>query len=217
MPDQPHLLTLSEVSKRTKISMPTLQRYKKEYQRRIPSVGKNHKQRYPVEALEVFQAIKQENLAKRGRRKGAVKRTRRVRQTAGVKAPRRRRGASDGRKPGSLLTLKEIERRTGISYPTLLRYVSLHGARIPHEGRGRKRRYHPEGVDVFKELRAQSRRGGGTPVRGRRPGVTAAGSDGSLARRLTALEKSQAGLERQIRNLMRQLRKPVTVTLGRGR
>jgi hypothetical protein len=47
------LLTLSEVSKRTKISMPTLQRYKKEYQRRIPSTGKGRKQRYPVEALEV--------------------------------------------------------------------------------------------------------------------------------------------------------------------
>ena len=69
MPDQPHLLTLSEVSKRTKISMPTLQRYKKEYQGRIPSVGKDRKQRYPVEALEVVQAIKQENLAKRGRRR----------------------------------------------------------------------------------------------------------------------------------------------------
>ena len=71
MPDQPELLTLSEVSKRTKISMPTLQRYKKQYQRRIPSVGKGRKQRYPVEALEVFQALKTKNLAKRGRpRKG---------------------------------------------------------------------------------------------------------------------------------------------------
>ena len=58
MSDHPELLTLSEVSKRTKISMPTLQRYKKQYQRRIPSVGKGRKQRYPVEALEVFQTLK---------------------------------------------------------------------------------------------------------------------------------------------------------------
>src|SRR5690606_28132438 len=49
------LLTLTEVANRTGISMPTLQRYKKEYQDRIPSVGRGRKQRYPASALGVFE------------------------------------------------------------------------------------------------------------------------------------------------------------------
>ena len=52
------LYTLTEVSNKTSISMPTLQRYKKNYQDRIPSVGKGRKQRYPEEALQVFEQIK---------------------------------------------------------------------------------------------------------------------------------------------------------------
>ena len=48
------LYTLTEVAQKTKISMPTLQRYKKLYQDRIPSHGKGRSQRYPEEALEVF-------------------------------------------------------------------------------------------------------------------------------------------------------------------
>ena len=47
--------------------MPTLLRYKKAYQRRIPAVGKGRTQRYPASALKVFKEIKKENLAKRGR------------------------------------------------------------------------------------------------------------------------------------------------------
>ena len=39
------LFTLSEISQKTKISMPTLQRYKKLYQSRIPAVGSGRKQR----------------------------------------------------------------------------------------------------------------------------------------------------------------------------
>ena len=39
------LYTLSEISQKSGISMPTLQRYKKLYQVRIPSVGKGRKQR----------------------------------------------------------------------------------------------------------------------------------------------------------------------------
>ena len=65
----PSLLTLTEVSERTGISMPTLQRYKKEFQDRIPSVGKGRKQRYPADSLDVFQEIKKENIKKRGRPK----------------------------------------------------------------------------------------------------------------------------------------------------
>ncbi|HYO12020.1 MAG TPA: helix-turn-helix domain-containing protein, partial [Thermoanaerobaculia bacterium] len=61
------LYTLSEISQRTGISMPTLQRYKKLYQSRIPAVGKGRKQRYPESALPVFDEIKNENAGRRGR------------------------------------------------------------------------------------------------------------------------------------------------------
>src|SRR3954454_20066540 len=61
------LFTLSEISQKSGISMPTLQRYKKLYQDRIPSVGKGRKQRYPDSALPVFDEIKNENVGRRGR------------------------------------------------------------------------------------------------------------------------------------------------------
>ena len=48
------LYTLSEISQKTGISMPTLQRYKKLYQERLPSSGQGRKQRYPESALPVF-------------------------------------------------------------------------------------------------------------------------------------------------------------------
>ena len=204
MSDHPELLTLSEVSKRTKISMPTLQRYKKQYQRRIPSVGKGRKQRYPVEALEVFQALKTKNLAKRGRHRKSR-----------VAAPASRKVTAAAKLAGSLVTLTEIGRRTGISYSALLRYVKAHLSRIPHEGRGRTRLYHPDAVEVFKALRAKAGRGGRKPAPGRRPG-TAGGND-SLALRVKALEKAEAALERQIKALIRHGRKPLTVTINRSR
>lgn len=214
----PELLTLSEVSRRTKISMPTLQRYKREYQRRIPSVGKGRKQRYPAEALEVFQAIKKENLGRRGRRRRAVADTARGR---GGRAAGRRRGGQPA--TGGLLTLTEIAKRTGISYRTLLRDLKHHLDRLPHEGAGRRRRFHPEAVEVFRGLREEGGRagtGGGRKVaRGGR--ARAAGrpgrADGGLEQRLAALATSQAALTRSIEDLLAQLRRPLTVTLGRGR
>ena len=45
--------------------MPTLQRYKKLYQDRIPSEGQGRKQRYPESALPVFDVIKNENVGRR--------------------------------------------------------------------------------------------------------------------------------------------------------
>ena len=141
------LLTLTEVSKRTGISMPTLQRYKKEYQRRLQTVGRGRTQRYKVESLATFKKIKAENLKKRGR----------PRKTAAAKVVRR---ASQTRAtPKGLISLSEIGRRTGISYPTLLRYVRLHGRKIPSHGRGRKRRFPVKAVPVFSKLRKESRRG----------------------------------------------------------
>ncbi len=203
------LLTLSEVSTRTKISMPTLQRYKKEYQGRIPSEGKGRKQRYPLSALPVFAEIKQENVARRGRprKSGSGK----GRAAAGAKPTGSRKTrkaaapAASGQGGGSLLTLTEIGNRTGISYPTLSRYVKQFLGEIPHEGKGRGRRYHAAAVEVFQRLRGASGRGGRKP--GRKPGrpagsgaaaAAAAAGDGNLARRVQSLEKAVQELTRLV-------------------
>jgi restriction endonuclease Mrr len=65
--EQRKLLTLGEVSRFTGIAMPTLQRYKKVYQERIPSEGIGRRRRFPVEALEVFKTLRDENLGRRKR------------------------------------------------------------------------------------------------------------------------------------------------------
>lgn len=213
------LLTLSEVSNRTGISMPTLQRYKKNYQDRIPSVGKGRKQRYPVSSLPVFQEIKEENIAKRGRprkkKKAAAGDGRK--QRGGRRRGRRGRAASVGNGEEGLLTLTEVEKRTGISYPTLVRYVKLHGDRIPYQGTGRKKRYHPEAVEVFKEIRAESPRGRrkGSGKKAAAPPSSAASGDGSLGRRIQALERSQQQLVSEIRELVKHLKKPMKATFQR--
>lgn len=264
------LYTLSEISQRTGISMPTLQRYKKLYQNRLPSVGAGRKQRYPESALPVFDEIKNENAGKRGRpRKDgsaprpsatpvAAKRGRKpaaAAKTAGKRAAGGRKTASRraapapaqparrGRKPaaaaaaatkgrggrkasgsGNLMTLTQISEQTGISYPTLVRYVRLYSDRLPHEGKGRARRFHPEAVSAFRELRSESSRGGGgrkpaaakaTAGRGRGRGRAAAAStptqgeglSGLLQKRLKALEKSQEGLEKRFKGFVQSLQK----------
>jgi DNA-binding transcriptional MerR regulator len=214
------LYTLTEVADKTGISMPTLQRYKKSYQSRIPSVGRGRKQRYPEAALPVFEQIKQENIGRRGR----------PRKSASAKPAAK--GATRGRKKaapakaekGGLLPLTAVAEKTGISYPTLVRYVKLHGARIPSEGKGRSRRYHPEAIEVFKQLRSESPRGrrrkkaGGAPAPKGRRRAAAAGAPaggGDLGKRVGSLEKSQASLEKQIKALIKQLNKPLKVTINR--
>lgn len=238
------VLTLTEVSARTGISMPTLQRYKKLYQARIPSVGKGRKQRYPEEALVVFEEIKQENIGRRGRprkdakqatassakkstrkttarkpaarkataRKTTARKTTARKTTARKAAPAEKAAAESG---SNLLTLAEIGRRTGISYPTLSRYVKQHGRKLKSEGTGRARRFYEEAVAVFEELRGKSGRGRKaakpakatkakatkaktTRGRGRATKKAAAGTDAELAKRVTALEKQLKALERKL-------------------
>lgn len=209
------LYTLTEVAKKTGISMPTLQRYKKAYQTRIPSVGKGRKQRYPEKALAVFEEIKKENLGRRGRpRKSAAAATRRTKSTR-PKAPKKSK-ASVAPKTAGLLTLSEIGRRTGISYPTLVRYVKLFLDQIPHEGAGRKRRFPSQAVRVFQRLRAQSKRG-------RRPksalglaardGRQAVGTDRALSERIRVLEAAHGEISRQLQSVIETLKKPLHVTI----
>ena len=247
--------TLSEISQRTGISMPTLQRYKKMYQDRIPAEGKGRKQRYPEGALPVFDQIRNENLGRRGRPRkdpnaprpvGRPPGSKRGRKAAAQAAPaprgRGRKAAAKaapapaaaparrGRKPGrpakatasgtqrgNLLTLTEISKQTGISYPTLVRYVRLHSDRLPHEGRGRGRRFYPEAVNVFRELRQESGRGGRKPAaaakrRGRPPGsgrkaAVGGGQDAGLLQRLREIEKSHLDLEKRFRDLAKGLQR----------
>ncbi len=134
------LLTLSDLARRTNISLATAQRYKKLYQDRIPSEGAGRGQRYPLAAVRVVNQLKKERAANRG----AGRRTTTPKAAAAA---------------GSLLTLTSIREQTGISYPTLQRYVRLFGDRLPHEGEGRKKRFYPEAVPVFRQLRAESRPG----------------------------------------------------------
>jgi predicted DNA-binding transcriptional regulator AlpA len=319
-PAEEKLFTLSEISQRTGISMPTLQRYKKTYQDRLPSVGAGRKQRYPEHALPVFAELRSENAGRRGRpRKNAAAATgsgrtgatpkRRPGRPAGARAaggkrgrpaaaratksaargaartarrgrppgrPRKVQPASPvrrgrppgavgrprkaaagrralparrgrvGRPPGSgrraagvgraaaarratarsktegLLTLTQISKTTGISYPTLVRYVRLYSNRLPHAGKGRARRFYPEAVEVFRSLRQESGRGGrragggrraapGTARRGRPPKAAASGVAGRieaiLVQRVRDLERFRQDVEKRFGDLVKGLQK----------
>jgi DNA-binding transcriptional MerR regulator len=76
--------------------------------------------------------------------------------------PRRRASAPAERTPAAgagMLSLVEISERLDIPYPTLARYASQYGDRIPHQGKGRGRRFPPEAIDVFQQIRKESRPG----------------------------------------------------------
>ncbi|MFY9822633.1 MAG: helix-turn-helix domain-containing protein, partial [Thermoanaerobaculia bacterium] len=116
-----------------------------------------------------------------------------------------------------LLTLTQISETTGISYPTLVRYVRLYSDRLPHEGKGRARRFYQQAVDVFRQLRSESGRGGrkkgpGRPP-GRRPGRPAASQgvvsdiSNAIAQRMKAIEKGQQTLEKKFKGLVKSLQK----------
>jgi hypothetical protein len=157
---------------------------------------------------------------KRGRKAAAAAppaaapRRGRPRKNAAPAAPAR---GGRAQKPAGLLTLTQISETTGISYPTLVRYVRLYSDRLAHEGKGRARRFYQEAVDVFRQLRSESGRGGrkkgpGRPP-GRRPGRPAKSqgvvSDIShaVAQRVKAIEKGQQSLEKKFKGLVKSLQK----------
>lgn len=156
-------------------------------------------------------------------------------------------GAPRGR--GDLLKLTEISEQLGIPYPTAARYASQHADRIPHEGEGRNRRFPPEAIDVFRQIRRESKPGRPPKKKARRapaepatgaarpwtappqpkPGATAAPpvasstgppaspSDlGELAHRIATLEQAQADLGDEVRSLLEEIRRPVTVTASKA-
>lgn len=206
---EPKLYTLTQIGEMASISMPTLQKYKRLYQDRIPSVGEGRKQRYPREAVAVFKELKKENLAKRGRppksAAGAKKTTAKKRSA--------RKTAAESK---DLLTLTDISKITNISYPTVSRYVKLFLDRIPHVGAGRLRRFPSEAVDVFRQLRSESKPGR-PPKKGKagagRTAADASASSAALLARLERLEKAQGQLSKQVTDMVKLLKKPLQVTI----
>lgn len=200
------LYTLTEVGRLASVSMPTLQKYKKAYADRIPSVGEGRRQRYPRAAVAVLRQLKKENLAKRGRPPKAGGSGAKKRSVA--KAP-----VAKARSAKGLLTLTEISRRTKISYPTVSRYVKLFIDRIPHVGTGRSRRFPPAAVAVFKQLRSESRPGRPPAKAGSSSSSRARATDAALSARLRQLEKAQAELSKQVATMVKLLKKPLQVTI----
>ena len=240
---QGKLYTLSEISKRTGISMPTLQRYKKTYQSRIPSVGQGRKQRYPESALTVFNDIKVENAGQRGRprkteaRRGcgaaggeAARPSARLGQGGFAAQDRRAARPSAGggevrEAPWTPAQGGQRRRRSADAHRDQQadrNFLSDAGAlraplseKLPSEGLGRARRFYSQAVDVFRQLRSESPRGGrrkrgggakrAASANGRRRG--ARGGDGALTKRIKQLEKTQQNLEKKLKGLVNKLQK----------
>lgn len=204
------LYTLTQIGKMASVSMPTLQKYKRIYQDRIPSVGEGRKQRYPREAVAVLRQLKKENLAKRGRPPKSTAKAKSVGTTRRASTKKARVKA----KSADLLTLTEISRLTSISYPTVSRYVQLFLDRIPHVGSGRIRRFPADAVEVFRQLRSESRPGRPPKSGAKKPApALRRGSDRALGERLRKLEQAQAELAKQVSSMVKLLKKPLQVTI----
>ena len=214
----PSLLTLSSISQQTKISYPTLQRYVRLFGDRIPHEGEGRKRRYHPDSVAVFRELRAES--KPGRKPKAA-------PAAKSPARKKRKARAAKAQPAApkLLTLTAVGQQTGISGPTLQRYLKLYGDRIPHEGEGRKRRYHPEAVAVFNEIRSQSRRGRKpkakvakvtkAPVRRKRKAKAAKVRRQPAAAAAGSVEARLAALEAQVSLVLQKLDQPITITLNR--
>ena len=214
------LLTLSSIGKQTGISYPTLQRYVKLFGDRIPHEGEGRKRRYHPDSVAVFRQLREESRpGRKPKAKAAPK----------AKAPAKRRKARAKAAPPApapkLLTLTAIRQQTGISGPTLQRYMKLHGDRIPHEGEGRKRRYHPEAVAVFGEIRSRSKRGrkpkakveAAAPPNRRKPRAARVRRKAAPAATASNVEARLAALEAQLGEVLKKLEQPITITLRADR
>ena len=128
------------------------------------------------------------------------------------------------RSGAATLTLKAISEELGIAYPTIARYATKHEARIPHVGEGRKRRFPPEAIEVFRQIRKESKPGrppkaktlkkraaARTADAAPRPAAAApTRSPDALVRRIEQLERRQGQLETMVRSLREEVERPVT-------
>lgn len=222
------LLTLSSISSQTNISYPTLQRYVKLFSDRIPHEGVGRKRRYHPDSVAVFRQLRAESRpGRKPKAGGQVKATAAPKARQAKKAPARAKAVPASAPGPKLLTLTSISQQTGISSQTLHRYVKSHGDRIPHEGEGRKRRYHPEAVAVFREIRSQSKSGrkpkkavaaappvkAAAPAAKRKPRAAKARPQAAPAAASSGVEARLAALEDQVSRVLKKLEEPMTLTL----
>ncbi len=59
----------------------------------------------------------------------------------------------------TLHSLLDVKKKTGISYPTLIKYARDYADQIPTVGKGRNRRYTVESIKVFQRIFAQRQPG----------------------------------------------------------
>jgi DNA-binding transcriptional MerR regulator len=236
--------SLVEVAQKTGIPMPILLRYKREHPDRVPSIGSGSQQRFPEEAIEVLTQIHQEATGReeeprRGgfgllslpRLRKQVRRPDEDEEAAEAK-PAKRGRASTGAATGEGMTLVEVSEKLDIPYPTVARYASQHGDRIPHHGSGRSRRFPEAALEVFEQIRNESKPGRPPKKKAKAKREATAGSAGRatpaptayasvattlslerLARRIESLERSQKMLEDQIRDLLDDLARPAKATV----
>jgi DNA-binding transcriptional MerR regulator len=239
--------SLVEVAQKTGIPMPILLRYKREHPDRVPSIGSGSQQRFPEEAIEVLTQIHQEATGREEEpRRGGFgllslprlrKQVRRPdedeeEEEAAEAKPAKRGRASTGAATGEGMTLVEVSEKLDIPYPTVARYASQHGDRIPHHGSGRSRRFPEAALEVFEQIRKESKPGRPPKKKAKAKREAAAGSAGRatpaptayasvattqslerLARRIESLERSQKMLEDQIRDLLDDLARPAKATV----
>jgi len=256
--DATRTFSLVEVAQKTGIPMPILLRYKREHPDRVPSFGVGSQQRFPEEAFEVFRTIQREESEEQEppRRTGfgllSLPRLRKQAARPADKEPeaeaeggeakggrKRKRAGKDARKEaaGDGLSLSDVSEQLGIPYPTVARYATQFEDRIPHTGSGRNRRFPPEAVEVFRQIRKESKPGRppkqkkerqAAPTRVARKAAearpapveraapapaTGRADEAQLARRIQSLERSQQLLEDQLRDLLDRLSRPAVVTI----
>lgn len=260
------MFSLMEVAQETGIAMPILLRYKREHPNRIPSSGSGAQQRFPEKAFAIFQQIHDEEMSEReAPRRGGfgllslprVKRSREQPEDPPKRRPEAPAAEESTAQPAettpepasgatapttgeATLTLKDISETLGIAYPTVARYATKFPDRIPHEGEGRRRRFPPEAIEVFRQIRKESKPGrppkskskakpkaepapeSATGPAPRRPapapsadfGAEARG-DADLLRRVDLLERHQEQLETMVRALREEVERPLVAMVER--
>ena len=106
-------------------------------------------------------------------------------------------------RPKLIYSLKDIERKTGISYPTLILYAKEFADQIPTLGSGRTRRYPAEAVAVFQQIFSKRRPGRKRGAAWR--GLNASPTDGAGATPAPPLQLAEEDRE-LMRNLTEALR-----------
>lgn len=192
--------SLRQVAEKTGIPQWKVVYLVRKYLERIPHFMEGKYRFFPKESLKVFQAIHSET--QRGK--------------AG-------KGASDSasRSLHKGLSLREIQRQTGIAYGKLNQLVKKYLDHIPHRGEGRNRTYQESAVEVFKRLHLNPPKEMAAKVvkRGKETAhlaVKATESMGAnLVDSLSSLETLLKSLEQRLSSVEEALMKPLKVSIKR--